>query len=102
MVLALNLVQSGEYATAITHCEKARELGDNSIWLLARACSIYGLTGDLQSAERLFQQLVIAKETEYTRYIFLAQASCCLGKDTQTLESEKPKVVHAAHTPFRA
>lgn len=86
MVLGLNLAQTGEYALALTHCEKARELGDNSISQISRACSIYALAGERPTAERLLQQLVAAKETEYTRYMFLAQASACLGKEQQTLE----------------
>lgn len=85
-VLALNLVQTGERAAAIAHCEKAIELGDNSIWLLTRLCSVYASAGEPEAAERLFQQIVTAKDTEYTRYIFLAQASSSLGKDQQTLE----------------
>lgn len=86
MVLGLNFAQTGEYALALAHCEKARELGVASISQISRACSIYALAGERQSAERLFQELVAAEETQYTRYIFLTQASVCLGKDQQTLE----------------
>lgn len=86
MVFGLNLAQTGEYALALAHCEKARELGDNSISQISRACSIYALAGEPQTAERLLQELAAAKETEYTRYMFLAQASACLGKAQQTLD----------------
>jgi len=86
MALGLNLVQAGEYALALSHCEKARELGGSSISQISRACSIYALAGERDTAERLFQELVAAEETQYTRYIFLAHASACLGKDQQTLE----------------
>jgi TolB-like protein len=86
MVFGLNLVQTREYALALSHCEKARELGDGSISQLSRACTIYALAGERDTAERLFQGLVAATETQYTRYIFLAHASAPLGKDQQTLE----------------
>jgi TolB-like protein/Flp pilus assembly protein TadD len=86
MILGLSLVQKGEYALALSHCEKARELGDSSISQISRACSIYALAGERDTAERLFQELVAAKERQYTRYIFLAHASACLGKEQQTLE----------------
>lgn len=86
LVLGLNLAQRGESALAISHCEKARELGDDSIWFQSRCCCIYALAGEPESAERLFEQLAIASETEYTRYIFLAQASSCLGKDREAVE----------------
>jgi TolB-like protein len=86
MVFGLNLVQTGQYALALSHCERARELGDNSISLISRACTIYALAGERDTAERLFQGLVTATETQYTRYIFLAHASAALGKDQETLE----------------
>jgi adenylate cyclase len=86
MVLGLNLAQTSEYASALSHCEKALELGDRSISQVSRACSIYALTGEQQSAERLFQELVTMKETHYTRRIFLAQAAVLLRKDQLTLD----------------
>lgn len=86
MILGLNLAQLDEDALALDHCEKARELGDSSISQLSMACSIYALVGERQSAERLFQELLAAKEKQYTRFIFLAHAAACLGKDQQTLE----------------
>lgn len=86
MSYGLNLVQTGEYALALSHCEKARELGDTSVSQMSRACTIYALAGERDAAERLFQGLVAATETQYTRYIFLAHASASLGKNQQTLE----------------
>lgn len=86
MVLGLQLAQTGEYALALSHCDKARELGDSSISQVSRACTIYALAGERGTAERLYGELVAAKETQYARYIFLAHASACLGKDHQTLE----------------
>jgi hypothetical protein len=44
------------------------------------------LAGERDTAERLFQELVAAKEKHYARYIFLAHASACLGKEQQTFE----------------
>jgi hypothetical protein len=44
------------------------------------------LAGERDTAEHLFQELLAAKEAQYTRYIFLAHASACLGKDQETLE----------------
>jgi len=86
MVLGLNLAQINEYASALSHCEKALELSDRSISQISRACSIYALTGEQQSAERLFQELVTIEETQYTRYTFLAQAAVFLRKDQLTLD----------------
>ena len=86
MVFGLNLAQTGEYALALSHCEQANELGDRSITQISRACTIYALAGERDTAERLFQELLAATETQYTRYIFLAHASACLGKHQQTLE----------------
>jgi serine/threonine-protein kinase len=86
IALALSLAQTGEYATAISHAEKAVELSGGSISQTARACSIYALAGERDTAQRLLAELVAATETEYTRYILLAQASACLGKNQQTLE----------------
>jgi TolB-like protein/lipoprotein NlpI len=86
MVLGLNFAQTGDYASALSHCEKALELSDRSISQISRACSIYALTGEQQSAERLFQELVTMKGTQYTRHIFLAQAAVGLRKDQRTLD----------------
>jgi len=86
MIFGLILAQTGEYALAIGHCERARELSNSSVSMTSRACSIYALAGKRDTAERLFQELVAATETQYTRYIFLAQASASLGKDQETFE----------------
>jgi TolB-like protein len=86
MVFGLILVQSGEYALAIRHCERGRELGECSTSEISRACTIYALAGERDTAERLFRELVAATEKQYTRYIFLAHASASLGKEQQTLE----------------
>jgi TolB-like protein/lipoprotein NlpI len=86
MALGLCLAQRREFTAALSHCERARELGDRSISQTSRACSIYALAGERESAERLLEELMAAKETEYTRYIFLAQASATMGKNQQTLE----------------
>jgi adenylate cyclase len=80
MVLGLNLAQTGEYASALSHCEKSLELSDRSISQISRACSIYALAGEQQSAESLFQDLITMKETQYTRHMFLAQAAVPLRK----------------------
>jgi len=86
MVLGLCLAQKGETRAALSHCERATELGGGSISQTSRACSIYALAGERESAKRLFEVLMAAKEKEYTRYIFLAQASAAMGKNQQTLE----------------
>jgi tetratricopeptide (TPR) repeat protein len=79
-------VQTGKHALALSHCEKARELGDSSIVLMSGACSIYALAGERQKAESLFEQLLAAREIQYTRYMFLAQAGACLKRKQGTLE----------------
>ena len=86
MTFGLSLVQKGEYALAIRHCESARELESSSISMTSRASTIYALAGEREIAERLYQELIAAKETQYTRYIFLAHAASCLGKDQETLD----------------
>jgi TolB-like protein/tetratricopeptide (TPR) repeat protein len=78
--------QKGEYALALNHCEKARELDNGPMVGTARACSTYALAGERETAQRLLQNMVEAKEKEYVRDIFLAQASVGLGNDQQTLD----------------
>jgi serine/threonine-protein kinase len=84
--MGMNLVQTGEHALALSHCEKARELGASTIVLMSRVCSIYALAGQIQRAESLFEDLLAARETQYTRYIFLAHASACLKRERETLD----------------
>jgi len=84
--MGMNLVQTGEHALALYHCEKARELGASTIVLMSRACSIYALAGQIQKAESLFEDLLAAREVQYTRYIFLAHASACLKRKQETLD----------------
>jgi TolB-like protein/Flp pilus assembly protein TadD len=84
--LGMNLVEKGAHALALGHCEKARELGASTIALKSRACSIYALAGQIQKAESLYEELLAASETQYTRYIFLAHASACLNRRQETLD----------------
>jgi TolB-like protein len=84
--MGMNLAQTGEHALALSHCEKARELGASTIVLMSRACSIYALAGQIQKAESLFEDLLVARETQYTRYIFLAHASACLKREQEALD----------------
>jgi tetratricopeptide (TPR) repeat protein len=88
-VLGLCYAQTGDYTRALSHCEKARELGNAALSSLtvatAVASSIYALIGERDSAERLLQQLVAAKEQQYIRYVLLATASVGLGNHEQTL-----------------
>lgn len=86
MTFGLSLVQKGEYALAIRHCESARELEESSISMTSRTCTIYALAGEREIAERLYQELIAAKETQYTRYIFLAHAASCVGKEQETFD----------------
>jgi hypothetical protein len=53
---------------------------------MSRVCSVYALAGQIQKAESLFEDLLAARETQYTRYIFLAHASACLNKERETLD----------------
>jgi tetratricopeptide (TPR) repeat protein len=85
-VLGLCYAQKGEYSLALSQCEVLKELGKGAFSYSAAACSIYALAGERDSAERLLQELVAAKEQAYMRYIFLAQASASLGQGRQTLE----------------
>jgi len=88
-VLGLCYAQTGDYALALRHCEKAGELGNVALSTItvatAVASSIYASAGERDSAEHLFQQLVAAQERQYLRYYFLALASVGLGNHPQTL-----------------
>jgi TolB-like protein len=86
LMLGMNLAQTGEHALALRHCEKARELGVSTIDSMSRACSIYALAGQTRKAESLFEDLLAARETQYTRYIFLAHASACLKREKEALD----------------
>jgi hypothetical protein len=50
------------------------------------AASFYALAGQIQKAESLFEDLLAAREIQYTRYIFLAHASACLKREQETLD----------------
>jgi tetratricopeptide (TPR) repeat protein len=86
MGLGLALAQKGEFALALSHCERARELDDSSSLQTSMACTIYALVGERDSAERLYQEFVAAENTEYTRYIFLAHAAIALTKEEAALK----------------
>jgi TolB-like protein/Flp pilus assembly protein TadD len=86
MGLGLALAQKGEFALALSHCERARELDDSSSLQTSMACTIYALAGERDSAERLYQEFVAAENTEYTRYIFLAHAAIALTKEEAALK----------------
>ena len=76
----------GDYARALTHCEKARVLGKGQIIYTATLCSVCAGAGRRSSAERLLQELVTMTKQQYVRYIFLAQAAVNLGNKDHTLE----------------
>ena len=78
--------QKGDYALALHHSEKAKELVSASIVGTARVCATYALAGRQDAAESMFQDLVAMKEHRYVRYAFLAQALVALGDDQQTME----------------
>jgi adenylate cyclase len=85
-VLGSCYAQAGDYSLAVSHCEKARELGDGSASGITAACSVYALAGERDAAEHLFRGLVAAQEQHYIRYIFLARAAASLGKNQQALD----------------
>jgi len=107
--LGLCYAQKGEYAMALSHCEKARESDcDSTTWGTASACSVYALAGERDSAKRLFQELLVMKEQKYVRYVFLAQAAASLGMDEQALdwlekaayEQREPALVFIKNVPI--
>jgi tetratricopeptide (TPR) repeat protein len=85
-VLGACFAQKGNNALAVQHCEAATALGKGPFVGHARAASTYVLAGNRTAAERLLQELVVAEEREYVRYMFLAQASVALGNDERTLD----------------
>jgi predicted Zn-dependent protease len=78
--------QKGDYARALTHCEKARALSQGQIIFTATLSSVYALAGRRTSAERLVQEMATMAKQQYVRYIFLAQAAVNLGNNERTLE----------------
>ena len=86
LVLALGCAKRDDRTRALTHCEKARELGMLPVPYIATACSVYALAGQRDTAKRLYADLVAANGQEYMRYVFLAHASVSLGDNQRTLE----------------
>jgi tetratricopeptide (TPR) repeat protein len=85
-LLGLCYAHMGDYALALSSCEKVTELGGDAILRAASASSVYAMAGQQDTAQRLVQELVAAQDVRYIRYIFLAQASIGLGNDQRTLE----------------
>jgi tetratricopeptide (TPR) repeat protein len=86
MMLGTCFAKKGDYARAISHCEKARGLAMGQIIYTATLCSVYAGAGRRTSAERLMQELVTLAKHQYVRYIFLAQAAVNLENKEHTLE----------------
>jgi serine/threonine-protein kinase len=86
LVLGTCYAQKGDSARALTHCEKARDIGSGQILHATALCSVYAMAGQRDSAERLLDELVAAQKQQYVRYVFLAQASVSLRKNKETLE----------------
>ena len=86
LMMGACLATKGDYARALTHCEKARVLGKGQIIYTATLCSVCAGAGRRSSAERLLQELVTMTKQQYVRYIFLAQAAVNLGNKDHTLE----------------
>lgn len=86
LVLGTCYARKGDYARALTHCEKAREISGGPILHAATLCSVYAMAGQRDSAERLLDEMLAAEKQQYVRYIFLAQASASLRKHEETLE----------------
>jgi TolB-like protein/Flp pilus assembly protein TadD len=86
MMLGACFAAKGDFARALTHCQKARVLGRGEIIYTATLCSVCAGAGRRTSAERLLQELVTMTKQQYVRYIFLAQAAVNLGNNERTLE----------------
>ncbi len=86
MMLGACFAGKGDYARALTHCEKARALAMGQIIYTATLCSVFADAGRRSSAERLLQELTALTKQQYVRYIFLAQAAVNLGNNERTLE----------------
>ena len=86
MMLGACFARKGDYTPALTHCEKAKELGSGQIIYTATLCSVCAGAGRRTSAERLLKELVALAKQQYVRSIFLAQAAVSLGNSAQTLE----------------
>jgi TolB-like protein/Flp pilus assembly protein TadD len=86
MILGVCSARKGDYARALTHCEKAGALARGQIVYTAALCSVYAAAGRRSSAERLLQEMVNLTKQQYVRYIFLAAASVNLGNNERTLE----------------
>jgi len=86
VALGLCLAQNGESVLAMSHCERARELGCSSGVEISLACTAYTLAGERDTAERLYQEFVASDATQYTRYMFLAHCAAALREEEQALE----------------
>jgi TolB-like protein/Flp pilus assembly protein TadD len=85
-VLGACLAQKGDYARALTHCQKARALSRGQIFYTATLSSVYALAGRRTAAERLVQELVTITKQQYVRYIYLALAAVNLGNNDRTMK----------------
>jgi TolB-like protein/Flp pilus assembly protein TadD len=86
MMLGACFAKKGDYARALTHCEKARALGKGQIIYTATLCSVCAGAGQRSSAERLLQEMVTLTKQQYVRCIFLAQAAVNLENKEHTLQ----------------
>ena len=85
MMLGMCLAQKGDFAHALTHCEKARALARGQTIFTSTLCSVYARAGRRTSAERLLEELATLSKQQYVRYIFLAQAAVHMGNNECTL-----------------
>jgi TolB-like protein/tetratricopeptide (TPR) repeat protein len=98
LMLGACLAQKGDYARALTHCEKARALGKGQTIYTATLCAVYARAGRRTSAERLLEELITMAKQQYVRYIFLALAAVDLENKEHTLQwLEK---AYEQHDPF--
>jgi TolB-like protein/Flp pilus assembly protein TadD len=80
------LARKEDYAAAIRHAEKSRELSRGKAMPTSVLSAVYAMAGRRDSAERLFQELVQMAEREYVRSFWLARAAAGLGNLEAALE----------------
>jgi hypothetical protein len=85
-IASLCYIQIGERDLALTHCELGRSASSYRVPGAAAACSVYALADDLDSAGRLFEELISAADSDYVRYAFLAASAACMRKNEQALD----------------
>jgi adenylate cyclase len=76
--LGLSLAILGKYLEAIEAMKTAASLSSRHQWPLSDLCWLYSLTGNMQEAQKIFDELIVRSQTEYISGFFLSCAAYSL------------------------